>query len=174
MVLCFRFWPTIDKHTNVLAIAEQCSHSVKVASVSHSTALAIGWGCAKGCEGTQLEYVTQTDQKDTPYFLTSCSEIKLGGSLSKVAVAQVGHWSAGGRWLVIWLASLACMLGFFSPLIYPDLGVFSPHFCLSDSLTHPTAYVCVCEWATGWVLPCHSGSTYDRLFPDMLNMFEAM
>lgn len=78
----------------------QLLHSIKVLSASQSALPASRLGMGKRLGGdTAKTQLNPTGQRDIPCHIMCHSEIKLEGSLSKVAVPQrlTGHQSAGRR-----------------------------------------------------------------------------
>lgn len=53
----------------------------------------VGWGHRTSWEGTQLKHQTQSDQKDIPYHITSCSAIKeKRGGFRRVSHLLLRNW----------------------------------------------------------------------------------
>ena len=59
-------------------MAEQCLHSVKAFSLSHSAPTARRLRVARGWERTKPGQLTPADQRDIAHHMTSWSAVKLG------------------------------------------------------------------------------------------------
>lgn len=124
----------------------------------------MSWVCVGGWEGAQLEQVTPSDWRDTPYSMTSVWTIKLdvyGMLLTKAAVARrlAGHQSAGGRWWLIIFASLVVFFSIF-PLNLFNYLYLNPQVILTFGLLIlPPICLERRKWATGWRLICWPGTT---------------
>lgn len=148
---------------DVLAAAEQSLHSINAFSVSHSAPhKQVCWVWARGWEGTQLGQLTQTDQSDFPYRVTSCSAITLLGELFQSSQRSGNGWAMVSWWWVTDFASLVC-LGYFSPPSLIKLPLSQPLSFLSFTLLIVSPISPRGEWANGSaVLSCQLGWNHTR------------